>query len=449
MKIARTTAFCIALLMVFSLQGWSQSSPAEAFKNVTIHTANGNTIESGTIVWRNGVITSVGKNVSIPFDAYVHNGGDSLHVYPGFIDGLALWGSPDIKNDSGTPDRPGSPSYDRGGIQPDRTPSSLIKYDDKTLAKAPEHGFTTAALGLKGRMLAGQIDLFSIDGKKTKDNLLESGIGILAQFEGAGGTAYPSTTMGVMAQFRQTFHNASALKEQQQYFASTSGNYPAPKEDKVLEALYPVMEQEQPFYFVVNTKENIERLFWLQDELGFDVVIVSGKEAYKKADELKKRNIPVLASIDLPKKPEWKVAQEKEKEKSEAVKEVKEVTEEMRVFRQRQLAAYKADIENIRKLIDAGVKVGYASNGLKLTDIQKNIKKLIEEGGLPSDKVLKMLTQSTADILGYSQKLGDLKQGRLANFTVFTKPYTDEKAETLYSVTDGAITEFEPESSND
>lgn len=442
MKLTRITAFCTALLMVFSLQAWSQSSPAEAFQDVTIHTADGNTIESGTIVWRNGVITDIGKNVSIPFDAYVRDGGDSLHVYPGFIDGLALWGSPEIENDNGTPDEPGNPSYERAGIQPDRNPSDLLKWDDKTLEEAPKSGFTTAALGLKGRMLAGQVDLFSINGDDTKDNLLKSSIGVLAQFEEAGGTAYPSTTMGLMAQFRQLFNDAKALQEHQNYYASTSSNYSAPEEDKVLEALYPVMGQEQPFYFVVDTKENIERLFWLQDELGFDAVVISGKEAYKKADELNRRNIPVLASIDLPEEPEWRAAEDDEEKEIE-----EEVTEEMRIFRDKQLEAYKADIMNISKLLDAGVTVGYASNGLKLSDIQKNISTLLEEGDLSEVQVLQILTQSTADILGYGQKLGDLQQGQMANFTVFSEPFTDEESKAQYSVTNGEITEFESESS--
>lgn len=447
MKLARITAFCTALLMVFSLQAWSQSSPAEAFENVTIHTADGNTIESGTIVWRNGVITDIGENVPIPFDAYVRDGGDSLHVYPGFIDGLALWGSPDLKENRSTPDEPGNPSYERAGIQPERNPSDLLQWDDKTLEEAPKHGFTTAALGLNGRMLAGQVDLFSIKGEDTENNLLKSGISVLAQFEEAGGTAYPSTTMGLMSQFRQLFHDAEALKEHQNYYASTSSNYSAPEEDKVLETLYPVMEQEQPLYFVVDTKENIERMFWLQDELGFEAVIVSGKEAYKKADELNRRNIPVLASIDLPEEPEWRVAEDEEEEKEK--ERIEEVTEEMRIFRDKQLQAYEAHITNIAKLLDAGVTVGYASNGLKLSDIQKNINTLTEEGNLSDTQVLQMLTQSTADILGYGQKFGNLEQGQMANFTVFTEPFTDEESKATYSVTDGEITEFESESSKE
>lgn len=441
MKLVRISLFCSALLMVFSLQGMSQSSPAEAFKNVTIHTADGKVIKGGTIVWRDGIITSVGRNVSIPFDAYVRDGGDSLHVYPGFIDGLALWGSPDIDKDVKTPDEPGNPSYERAGIQPQRHPQKLLNAEDDDLKNAQKHGFTTAALAIKGQMLPGQVDLFFMDGATTPDHLLKGGIGVMAQFEEALGSAYPSTTMGVLAQYRQLFDDAKALKQQEEYFASTSSNYPAPKKDEVLEALYPVMDKDQPFYFVVDSKENIERLFWLQDEIGFNAVIVSGKEAYRQADELKKRNIPVLASLEMPEAPKWKKDEDKEKKTKE------ELTDEMKHFRERQIEAYQARINNIEKLMKAGVRVGYASNGLKLSDLHKNVETLKKEGGLTDKQILHLYTQATADILGYGQKMGDLKQGRLASFTVFTKPFDEEKTQALYSVSDGKITEFEPESS--
>lgn len=441
MKIVRISIFCSAFLMILSLRGWSQSSPAEAFKNVTIHTADGKVIRGGTIVWRDGVITSVGRNVTLPFDAYVRDGGDSLHVYPGFIDGLALWGSPDVDKDVKTPDRPGDPTYKRAGIQPQRHPQEFLNAKDDHLKEAQKHGFTTAALALKGQMLPGQVDLFFLDGPATGDHLLKGGIGVLAQFKEALGSAYPSTTMGVMAQYRQLFDDAKALKQQEEYFASASSNYPAPKKDEVLEALYPVMGKKQPFYFVVDSKENIERLFWLQDEFGFDAVIVSAKEAYKQAEELKKRNIPVLVSFEMPKEPKWKKKEEKKKKAGE------KLTDEMKHFRERQLQAYQAKIKNIKRLMEAGVRVGYASDGAELSDLGKNIKTLKNEGGLTDEQILHLYTQATADILGYGQKMGDLKQGRLASFTVFTKPFTEEKTQALYSVSDGKITEFEPQSS--
>lgn len=454
MKSVRTLTVCVILLLSGFAEGWSQSAPARAFDNVTIHTADGETIENGTVVWRDGVIEVIGDDVTIPFDAYVIDGGDSLHIYPGFLDGLALWGSPDLPDRYEEPERPGDPGYKRAGIQPQRSPGEVLKTDDKNLAKARKYGFVTAALGLKGQMLPGQVDLFFLKGEQTDENRFKEGIGLHAQFEGApggfGSGAYPSTLMGIMAQYRQLWYDATALRTQMEYFASTDSDYPAPKSDKVLESFFPVMDQEQPLYFVVDSKENIERLFWLKDELGFDVVLVSGEEAHAKAEELNERDIPVLASIDLPDEPEWRAEQEK-KAKSDTVEEQEqpeEISEEQKQFRERQLQAYMDAVENIKSLLDAGVKVGYASNGLKLGDIAKHLRTLLEDGGLSEQQILGMFTQHTADILGIGNRLGDLQDGRIASFSVYTKPLTDKKSQVMYSVSEGDLEKFEIEKSS-
>lgn len=449
MKLVRNLSSCMLLLLfvVSTLPASAQTSPAQAFDNVIIHTADGETINDGTVVWRNGIIESAGSNVTIPFDAYVIDGGDSLHVYPGFVDGLALWGSPDLPDRYERPDRPGDPGYERAGIQPQRKPSELLKSDDKNFEEAQKNGFTTAGLGLKGQMLPGQVDIFFINGEKTGDHLMKSSAGISASFEdapgGFGSGAYPSTTMGVLAQYRQLWYDAEALMNQQQYFASAGSNYPAPAKDAVLEALYPVLDMSQPLYFTVDSKENIELLLRLKDEIGFDAVIVSGKEAYKMADELSDRDIPVLASIDLPDEPEWKKKEkEAEEDTTQAGEELEELTEEMRIFRDRQLRSYEASIMNIKSLMDAGVTVGYASNGMKLGDLSGHVKTLLEEGGLDQNQLLRIMSQNTAEILGIGNRVGELEDGRIASFSVFTKPYTEEKTKVLYSVSSGMLTEF-------
>lgn len=449
MKLVRNLSSCMLLLLfvVSTLPVMAQTSPAQAFDNVIIHTADGKTINNGTVVWRNGVIEAAGSNVTIPFDAYVIDGGDSLHVYPGFVDGLALWGSPDLPNRYERPDRPGDPGYERAGIQPQRKPLDLLKSDDKNFEEAQKHGFTTAGLGLKGQMMPGQVDIFFINGENTHDHLMKSSAAVLASFEeapgGFGSGAYPSTTMGVLAQYRQLWYDAEALMDQEQYFASAGSNYPAPAKDAVLEALYPVLDMSQPLYFVVDSKENIELLLRLKDEIGFDAVIVSGKEAYKMADELNRRNIPVLASIDLPDQPEWKKKEEAAKEDTtQAGERLEELTEEMRVFRDRQLRAYEASITNIKSLLDAGVQVGYASNGMKLSDLSGHVKTLLEDSELNEDQLLRIMSQNTADILGIGSRVGDLENGRIASFSVFTKPYTEDKTEVVYSVSSGMLTEF-------
>lgn len=452
MNLVRSFALSLVLLFAACSFAHAQTTPAQALENVTIHTADGSTISSGTVVWRNGLIVAAGRNAQIPFDAYVIDGGDSLHVYPGFIDGLALWGSPDLPERYETPDRPGEPGYERAGVQPNRNPFELLKEDDN-FETAQKSGFTTAALGLKGQMLPGQVDIFMVNGSATAKHLLMPGVAVLSSFEeapgGFGSGAFPATTMGVMAEYRQLWYDATALMEQQQYFASTSSNYPAPENNSVLEALFPVINKEQPLFFIADTKENIERIFTLQDELDFEFVLVSAEEAYKVADELNERNVEVLASIDLPDEPEWRAKDDKEEEETETKEEMEEVTEEMRIFRERQAEAYQAQIDNVKRLIDAGIDVGYVSNGMKISDLSKHIKTLIEETELSDEDVLSMITQQTADILGIGNRVGDIQSGRIASFSVFTKPFTEDKTQVKYSVSGGHLTEFETTASND
>ncbi|WP_421774750.1 amidohydrolase family protein [Gracilimonas sp.] len=442
------------LFLGTSLQAvFAQTSPAHALKNITIHNADGSVTESATIVWRAGVIEAVGTNVNIPFDAFEIDGGDSLHVYPGFIDGFSIWGSPDLPRNLESLDNPGDPPYDRAGIQPERKPSNLLK-DDKAFEAGMKAGFTAAGLYPNGYMLPGQVEVFYLAPASDNVGLLKESMALAGSFDeapgGWGNGAYPSTMMGVMAQFRQLMFDATALQQHIKYY-SQNPEMPAPNRDKVLEALFPLVNKATPLYFEVDSKEHMERLFKLQDEFGFNAVIVSGKEAYAKADELKRRKIPVLAGIDFTDAPDWyskmKKAEEKseEEEDSDQAEEKEEISEEEQQYRDKRLAAWKAEVTNIKKLMDAGVSVGYASAGLELKDLSKKLDILMDEGGLSETDVIKLMTTNTASILGLNNTLGSLAKGKNASFSVFDKPMSEDKAKVLQSISNGTIHEFNGE----
>lgn len=424
---------CVFIVgLAFSYSASAQGVPAKAFENVTLHKADGSTVEDAVIVWRNGVIEAAGKNVSIPFDAEVWDGGDSLHVYPGFIDGYAYWGSPDQKQFEDTPKYRGKPSYERAGIRPERQAREAVKMDSDDFKKVMKKGFTTAALGTKGYMIPGQLDLFLLQPELQIGDLYKGGVGMQMQFEESY-RVYPSTVMGIMARFEQLMMEAKALNEWQGYYASSSTEISPPPNDPVLEALYPVMQNEQRIFFKADSKEMIERVFALQDKLDFDWVLVSGMEAYKVADELKQRNVPVLASINFPKKPDWK---------KEDYEEEGEVTDEMQAFRDKRWNAYLARYKNIKKLIEDGVQVGFASADLELKEMADRMKDWSEYGDVTPEEMLKVMTANTADILVKGSALGGLKKGQVASFSIMNKPFTEEKAAAVYSVSAGELNEL-------
>jgi hypothetical protein len=422
----------VVLLLVCAfawLDVYSQTPPAHALTNVIIHQSDGSTI-NGHIVWRNGVFESVGSNVDIPFDAKRIDGGDSLHVYPGFIDGSATWGSPEPPRRQDRPARPGEPTYERAGIQPDRAPISVLDKSDRTLSSVVNSGFTMAAIGLRGNMLPGSMDIFHVDGENTPNLLFKSNLAQKFQFVQSAGV-YPSTLMAMMARFRQLWYDASALQEHQKLYAEYPDRYTPPQRDRVLESLFPIINKIQPLYVHVDSKDDLERIFALQDELGFNFVLVSGKQASEVSSELRRRNIAVLASIHISKKPEWMTKESDEDE----------ISDELKGFREKQKLAWEQERDNIKNLIDAGLTVGFAGNGFDLKDFNEKIGYLTESG-LTEAQITRMLTLNTASVLGIDRNVGSIQKGQIASFSIRTAPYTDKNSVIRHVSVGGVIREI-------
>ncbi|MFQ5752370.1 MAG: hypothetical protein ACE5HI_10270, partial [bacterium] len=104
----------LMFLLTLFVSGWSQTKPTAGIRentpkvhaliNARIVQAPGRVIEKGTIVIRNGIITSVGAQISLPADARIWNY-EGLTIYPGFIETYSHIGLPKEKK---TPRQPGA-----------------------------------------------------------------------------------------------------------------------------------------------------------------------------------------------------------------------------------------------------------------------------------------------------------------------------------------------------
>lgn len=419
----------------------AQKTPAYAFKNMQVHFADGSVQKGTSVVWRDGVIESVGTTV--PFDAFVvADGGDSLHVYPGFIDGAANWGAPEWPRDLKRPPRMGEPPYDRAGIQPDRVPSTVLKFESAWMDKAQKAGFTQFSASLEGKMMPGQVEAFFVTGSDPRLALAKASFGLRVQFSAAD--VYPSTLMGMIVKIRQLFNEASALKDHQNLYKASPNTVSMPPNDPVLEALFPVLDKKMPVYFQVDSKEDIERVLKLKNEIGFDLVLVSAREAWMMKSELAKQKIPVLASINVADRPKF-LPDPKDTSKTKKPAKPETLTAEEEAFRKRQENAWNDELANIKELIKAGVKTGYASAGLKVDDFRKKMELLLAAGYEEKDLV-SLMTKNTAEILGLANVSGDLKKGFQANLFVTTKPVTDSKSSVRHHVAGGELKTIREES---
>ena len=134
----RLLFFIVFLLAVTAVQAQDEReirpvTRTYAITNVTVIQSPGRKIEGGTLIIKDGLIKSVGKNVSVPPEAIIIKG-DSLFVYAGFIDGLSRTGvvKPRDENKDKIKD-PGNPPPDRAGITPQLDVRNFINPSDKTI----------------------------------------------------------------------------------------------------------------------------------------------------------------------------------------------------------------------------------------------------------------------------------------------------------------------------
>ena len=78
-----------------------------------------------------------------------------------------------------------------------------------------------------------------------------------------------------------------------------------PEHDLALESLVEVLDRKRTVHFHSHRSDDIMTVARLADEFGFEVVLQHGTEAYKVADELARRKIPV--SLTIPDSPGGKL----------------------------------------------------------------------------------------------------------------------------------------------
>ena len=416
---------------------WSQSDPTGerrvtgtyAIKNTTVTTAPGKTIAGATILIKNGLIEAVGTNVRIPNDAQIIDG-DSLHIYPGFIDGASSAGI----SKPADPERPSNfdpsnPPDENAGITPWRNVLDYFDFKNNQISDWRKSGFTIAQILPEGGMLSGKAAIVVLGGNASS-NILAQNTALNAKFRSMGGGrgSYPGTQLGIMAKFRDLYKNAEYSAQHQRLFASNSG-LNRPEVNKTLQAFYPVIDKSIPILFEVSNDLEIRRVLSLQKENGFRLVLVGVTEADKVISEIKAANAQVLLSMKLP---DDKITKAK----------TEELSEEMLARTNRAKEAYENALKQAGILEKAGIPFGFTSMDGKSADLTKNLK-LMVANGLSENGALAALTTNPANILGIQKFAGTIEKGKLANMVIYTAPMFSDDAHVKHVVADGYIFDYE------
>ncbi len=440
------------IMVVFLLPSWlfaqddKELAPVTrtyAITNVTIIQGPSRKIDMGTVVVKDGLITAVGKGASIPPEAIVIKA-DSMFIYAGFIDGLTRAGvtKPKDENKDKIKD-PGNPPTDRAGINPQIDVRNFLNPSDKSLEEIRNLGFTVAQVVPYGNLFPGQAAIVFTGSRSADQMVVSSKSAMYSELSGAN-NVYPATILGVMAKWRDVYRQAVQAKTYEGLYASNRSGLERPAMDRTLEAFYPVIDQRLPVIFKSEKIVDVSRILTLKSDLGFSLIFADLKEGWPIINKIKSSGAKVFLSLDLPDevKKDDKKDDKKDPKKEEAPKAKTSAQLEKDALDKRKgeaIANYTGQAAGFQK---AGVLFGFSGMTAKSKDIPANLRRMIA-AGLSEDAALAALTTNPAQLLGLSDRMGSIDNGKMANLVITDKTYFNEKAKIRYVFVDGVMYKME------
>lgn len=395
----------VSLFSVFSAQAQTRTD-VYAITNAQIVTVSGRTIDRGAVVVRNGLIEAVGAAAKIPSDARMIDG-TGLTIYPGFFDTLTKLGLPaQPAPRPGGQNQPGAPTAQAtsnsnyaDGLRPELTAEQNLKAGEAQFEAQRNAGFTTVLTVGGDDVFNGQSAVINLAGDSVSAMIVKAPFAQHVSFNTLRGGQFPTSLMGTFAALRQMFLDAQRLAEMQRLYAANPRGMQRPASDASLEALLPVLSGQMPIVFNANSEREILRALDLAKEFKLKPIIAGGQESWKVADRLKLENVPVLLSLDFPKRT--------------AAASAEADPEPLQLLRLRSETPSAAT-----RLQNAGVKFAFQSGAMKnIGDFLTNAGKAVESG-LAKDAAIRAMTLSAAEILGVNNQLGSIEEGKIANLVV-------------------------------
>ena len=413
-----------------------------AITNARIVTVSGPTIERGTVVVRDGLIAAVGASVNPPPDARIIDG-TGLTVYPGIIDASTTLGiprpspSPAAGGGGGggggfaglfgqtAPSATSPNSTQLPGMQPEILAADIIRPGGTEIDAARNAGITTAQTAPRGNVFLGQSAVINLAGDTPQQMIVRSPVALYIGLSPLGGGNYPGSLMGVFSSVRQALLDARRYRETNEIYERNPRGMKRPEQDKSLAALLPVLAGRMPVAMQAEREREIDRALDLAREFNIQLIINGGLEADHDAARLKAMNVPVLLSLNFPKRT--------------AAASPEAEPESLRVLRERVEAPKTAG-----RLAAAGVHFAFQSGGMtSISDYLTNATRAVENG-LSRDDALRALTLGAAEILGVGSQLGSIEVGKIANLTITRGDILDKTRRITHVFIDGRPVELRP-----
>ena len=370
-------------------------APGRTFALVggTVHPVSGPPVEDGAVVVRDGRIAAVGPRAELAAEidglptGSVHDVG-GRHVYPGLIDpdtrlGLVEIGSVSAARDDRTV----------GQYNPHLRTVAGINPHSAAIPVARANGVTAALTAPASGVVRGSGSFIQLAGDTPSAMALEDRAALVIDFPSPSGNPWDDPELAgteleeLMELFRRAELYAARPSVREEPTAPFGPNL-RPGDGVMLEALVPALRGEAPVLFEARRERTLRTLLLFLDEFpDLEAAVVGGDQAYRLADELAERGIPVVVGS----------------QRSPTLDRDDPVT---------------AGWENAARLHAAGVTVAFGTGSVA------DVRTLPEHAakawsyGMPRRAALEAITLAPARILGVDHLTGSIEEGKRADLIV-------------------------------
>jgi imidazolonepropionase-like amidohydrolase len=366
------------------------------FKNAKIFTDYKTSIDSATLIIKDGLVVDAGKNIQVPADAVVYDL-KGKYIYPSLIDIFSDYGLPEVpkrKNEE-TPQFLSNTKGAYGWNQAIRSEYDAYKNftaDSKKADDLRKLFFGAVVCVNRDGIARGTSALVTLGDGRDNDIVIRDRAAANYSFDkGSSPQDYPSSLMGTIALLRQTYLDA-------QWYIN--GGY---KKEYNISLDSWNKNQDMPQVFEAGDKQNELRADKIGDEFGVKYIIKGNGEEYQRINEIKEMNDALIVPLNFP--------------------DAYDLTDPYDAINISlgQMKHWELAPTNPSAIEKASIPFALTTADLKdKNTFWKNLRKAIEYG-LSEEQALKALTQTPAELLKVSDQVGSLKKGMLANFIITSK----------------------------
>src|SRR5271154_405969 len=258
-----------------------------AIRGAKVIPVSGPPIENCTVLITRGVITAVGKDLTIPDEAWVIDG-KGLIVYPGLFDAFTDVGIPAApaastegggsgggrrppgERANGPEDRPGSTAW--------RSAADEVSLSDKRIETWRSAGFTTVVSAPKGGIVPGQAAVLDLAGDRAGDLVVKSPVAIPLnlQPQGGFGSGFPDSLMGVLGYVHQLWIDTDWSTKAEASYDKNPRGIERPRYDRNSAALADALEAHALVLIPANNSVQLRRSLFLVESWSVPGVIYGG-----------------------------------------------------------------------------------------------------------------------------------------------------------------------------